>query len=67
MENKEMRDPLLTPEEAAEYLKIGEGTVRNMAAAGQLPKTKIGRSLRFRLSDLNRWVDSRTHAEKVPA
>jgi len=59
MENKVNHDPLMTPEEAAEYLRLSEGTVRNMSATGDLPKVKIGRALRFRLSDLNRWVEAR--------
>ena len=61
MENKVTHDPLMTPEQAAAYLQIAEGTVRNMAAAGDLPKVKIGRLLRFRLSDLNAWIGERAH------
>lgn len=63
MENKVNRDPLLTAEEAADYLKLSEGTVRNMASEGTLPRTKLGRSLRFRLSDLNRYIEERTQRE----
>lgn len=66
MENTVSRDPLMTPKEAADYLKIHEGTLRNMAYLGQIPKIKIGRALRFRLSDLNQWVEDRAHVE-VPA
>ena len=62
MENKATHDPLMTPEEAAEYLKLSEGTIRNMAADGEIPKVKIGRSLRFRRSDLNRWIDAKASA-----
>lgn len=58
-DNKVERDPLMTADQAAEYLQLGEQTIRNMASAGDLPKVKIGRSLRFRLSDLNRWVEQR--------
>jgi excisionase family DNA binding protein len=64
MENKVAHDPLMTAKEAAEYLKLSEGTVRNMAAAGDIPRIKIGTALRFRLSDLNGWVESR---KAVPA
>lgn len=62
-DNKVAHDPLMTPEEAATYLKLSEGTVRNMASEGTLPKVKIGRALRFRLSDLNRWVAERAHEQ----
>lgn len=49
----------MTAKEAAEYLAIAEQTVRDLAHKGQLPKVKLGRSLRFRLSDLNEWVEDR--------
>ena len=64
-ENKVIHDPLMTAEQAASYLQLGEQTIRNMASAGELPKVKIGRSLRFRLSDLNRWVSERAVQEQV--
>lgn len=57
--NKVIRDPLMTAKEAAEYLALAEQTVRDLAHKGQLPKVKLGRSLRFRLSDLNEWVEDR--------
>lgn len=63
--NKVERDPLLKPEQAAEYLQLNEQTVRDMASQGRLPKVKIGRALRFRLSDLNAWVEAR--AQKAVA
>jgi excisionase family DNA binding protein len=53
-------DPLLNVRETAEYLGYAEQTIRNMAHRGVLPKTKLGRTLRFRLSDLNRWIDERS-------
>ena len=59
MENKAIHDPLMKPKDAADYLALDEGTVRNLAASGVLPKVKIGRSLRFRLSDLNAFVAAR--------
>lgn len=62
MENKVSHDPLMTAEEAAAYLKLNEGTVRHMAASGTIPKVKIGRSLRFRRSDLNAWIEKKASA-----
>ena len=62
MDDKVIRDPLMKPAEAADYLKLDEGTVRNLASSGVLPKVKIGRALRFRLSDLNRFVEDRATA-----
>jgi excisionase family DNA binding protein len=59
MAESQLADRLLKPAEAAKYLQLGEGTVRNMAARGELPKVKIGKSLRFRLSALDEWVRAR--------
>jgi len=43
----------LTSNEAAEYLRINVGTLRNMVCNGTLkPSGKIGRLNRFRLEDL---------------
>jgi excisionase family DNA binding protein len=50
---------LLKAAEAAEYLGFVEGTVRNMVSAGTIPHLKVGRALRFRVSDLDRWLDAR--------
>jgi excisionase family DNA binding protein len=61
-DNKVSHDPLMTAEQAADYLQLKEQTVRNMASAGVLPKVKIGRALRFRLSDLNRWIEEKSAA-----
>lgn len=59
MENKATHDPLLTPAEASDYLRVAEGTIRNMASAGEIPKVKVGKLLRFRRSDLNAWIEAR--------
>lgn len=54
-----MDDRLLTAGEAATYLGYKEGTVRNKAAAGEIPKVKLGTALRFRRSELDRWIAER--------
>lgn len=50
---------LLTAAEAAHYLGLAEGTVRNRASANEIPFVKLGRSLRFRRSELDQWVKER--------
>lgn len=57
MDGNTIHDPLLTPEEAANYLGFALQTVYNKASAGELPSKKLGRALRFRLSELNRWIE----------
>lgn len=61
--NKE--DRLITAEEAARYLGYAEGTVRNKAAAGEIPSVKLGTALRFRISELDSWIAERDAEAKA--
>jgi excisionase family DNA binding protein len=49
-------DRLLTAREAGRYLGFAEGTIRNKASRDELPHVKLGRTLRFRKSELDRWI-----------
>lgn len=42
----------LTTVEAASYLGISEGSLRNMTSNGKVPYHKLGRRNRYRLADL---------------
>lgn len=56
---------LLTAAEAARLLGYSEGTVRNKASAGELPTVKLGTALRFRLSDLEGWIEEQDAKAKA--
>lgn len=45
-------EPLLTPEEAAAYLRIHPKTVIRMARNRTIPALRLGKHWRFRRSDL---------------
>ncbi len=47
---------LLTPQEAADFLRWSLPTIYTYAARRKLPTVKLGRSLRFRRADLERLV-----------
>jgi predicted DNA-binding transcriptional regulator AlpA len=53
-------DPLLTRQEAADLLKLKCSTLEVWAVKGRGPSfLKIGaRAVRYRLSEVQRWVDS---------
>jgi excisionase family DNA binding protein len=55
-------DPLLTREEAAEYLNVKPQTLAVWATTGRysLPMVRVGRRVRYRQSDLDRWIAKRT-------
>ena len=46
-----------TPKELADALKVSVRTLRRLDAAGRLPlPTKIGRSLRWRCTEIEAWL-----------
>jgi excisionase family DNA binding protein len=56
---------LLNNSEAAAYLGVTEGTMMVWRSTGryQIPFIKVGRLVRYRLNDLNTFLDSRTQTK----
>jgi excisionase family DNA binding protein len=48
---------LLTPEEAAQLLRVGRTTIYALIKAGELRPVHIGRSCRLARAELERYVD----------
>jgi len=46
----------VTTKQAAAHLGVSESFVFKGCASGAIPHVKIGRALRFRLSDLDAWA-----------
>jgi excisionase family DNA binding protein len=57
-------DGVLTAAEAARLLRVGESTVRELAARGELPGRRVGRSWRFSRRALLDWLGA---GQRVPA
>ena len=53
---------LLTPDEAAQFLSVSQRTVKRLVADGSLRAYKIRRSMRFRLEDLEAYVEQNNWA-----
>jgi len=51
------QDTLLNVNDVAKFLRVNVSTVYSWAQNGELPAIKIGRSWRFRQSDLEIWLD----------
>lgn len=49
-------DVILSPEEAARYLKVDLHTIYRNLRRGKLPGGKVGRQWRIRKSDLDRFL-----------
>jgi len=52
-------DRLLSARELAEYLGFQAGTIVDWAEAGTVPAFKLGGKLRFRLSEVEAWLEGR--------
>lgn len=57
-------EQLLSPKMLADYLGLAEQTIYNRhSAGGDLPKAiKLGHLLRFRLADVDAWLDAKRQA-----
>lgn len=60
MTDPSLHDPLLNRKEAARYLNVSPGTmaVWDCVKRYDLRPLKIGRSVRYRLSELNRFLEA---------
>jgi excisionase family DNA binding protein len=47
----------LTIEEVAAYLKLANQTIRKYVLNKTIPYRKVQKSVRFRLSEIERWID----------
>jgi len=58
----QLTDHLLTPPEAAAYIGVSENTLSVWRCVGRyaIPFIKVGRLVRYRASDLDAWLESRT-------
>jgi len=52
--------------EAAAYLAISEVTLLRLVRAGEVPHTRVGRSLRFTKDSLDRYLQERTTTAWTP-
>ena len=48
----------LTIEELAHYLKVAEQTIRRWVLNRDIPFCKIKKVIRFRLTEIEKWVDN---------
>ena len=60
---------LLDEKQAATVLNVKPGTLSVWRSTGRysIPFVKVGRSVRYRLGDLNAWLESRTQANGATA
>ena len=55
-----LEDPILTIPQVAKYLQLSRSKVYYLASKKQLPHLKLGKNIRVRLSDLQKWLNQQT-------
>lgn len=65
MASNRVEDRLLTVADVAEYLGLSVGTIYNKVSAGEIPHIRLGRTLRFRLSEIDAWIAEQDAARKA--
>lgn len=58
-------DPLLDVDQAADYLHTSKRHVRHLISKREITVTRIGNKVRFRVSELNTYVVTRTTPAKA--
>ncbi len=60
-------NPFLTPKAASEYLGVSKETLSVWRCTGRyaIPYLKVGRLVKYRKSDLDSWLEKRTHGMEV--
>jgi len=58
------QDKVFTIPEVAAYLKISKSKIYDLVSRKKIPHLKVGRNVRIRESDLQRWVE--LQIEKAP-
>ena len=62
MQTQVSPSPLITSIEAADRLGCSERMIRKLVQTRQVPFVRVGRLVRFRPEDLNRYVDEHSVA-----
>ena len=60
--NLKTQSPLLTPEQAGDYLRLHHRTLANLRCLGRGPRyVRSGRRAFYRRCDLDAWIDCRVY------
>ena len=62
-----MTERLITAAEVGEYLGVATGTILDWWESGRLPGFKLGRAVRFRLSEVDAWLEAQRGGPPSPA
>lgn len=57
-------EKLLTLQQIAQKLQISETTLYKLARNGKIPAIKIGNQWRFKVEDIEKWLESQKIAQR---
>jgi excisionase family DNA binding protein len=60
-----MKNRLLNIQEIAEYLGVRESTIYKWTHEGYIPHIKIGKFLRFKIRDIDKWIDKKAKNGRI--
>lgn len=63
MEGDGIMDEVLTFEEARKYLKFSKSKLYRLVQQNKVPRSKIGRTWRFKRSKIDEWLDKGTEVK----
>jgi PTS system nitrogen regulatory IIA component len=61
-----MANEIMTIDEVAEYLRVSDRTVYEWAQKGEIPCGKLGTSWRFKRCEIEKWINKKLTAQKIP-
>lgn len=62
----DMTEQIMTVKDVAKYLKVNERTIYRMATDGRIPAFRVGTSWRFKLCDIDEWIESERNSAVLP-
>ncbi len=60
-------ESMLTLSEVARLLQVSQRTVYRLAQDGRIPAFKVGQAWRFRLADIEAWIDAQVQGPRTGA
>jgi excisionase family DNA binding protein len=55
---------IMTVRDVADYLRLSEATIYQMARQGRIPVLRMGRTWRFKKEFIDDWLETSTQKEK---
>ncbi len=58
-----MKEPILTIPEVARYLRLSKSKIYYLIQRKEIPHIRIGKNVRIKESDLEKWLDKNKYAD----